>query len=1000
MKKRTAHHTLVLCLFVAMSLLHVTISYGQAVKVTFYGTVVDANGAVIPGATARLINEGTNASFESSASEVGEFAFTALPDGVYTLTIESSGFKQYRQSGIALSAGQSVRQSFALSIGEVTEVVEVTSDAPIINTVNAEQRSNITNEQVQELPTSRRDWTNLIGLGTGVQSSGGTVRMNGLPGSAMRLTVDGTDATQDTELPSFTMSGNFNLIKGVSMEAIKEVNIAKGIASAEIANTMSGNVNITTKGGTNEFHGSAFWLNNLDDYNARNQFLTSKPNSVFNQFGGSIGGPIIRNKLFFFGVYEGYKLRGFSALSGNVPTKEFKQRITAANPIYNNTLSLFPDPNQSYAPGSDTGLWLGSGTEQSNDNHAVIRSDWNATDTTMISARYTRGRPTRLQPRVVSANNRTWDGAVEQGNFNLTHARPTWAFESRVGVNYNRVPRRDGIYDLYLNDPTYNGINGLGFSLDGEALDREGMSYSFEELVSTTRGRHTIKFGGLYLKTTGMRTNAETPILTYNSFDDMVTNIPNRGRVTMGFDEFQVYTSTFGMFFQDDFKVSRNLVVNLGMRYDYFTVPKERDGRLFNRAQPFGTGPYISPDSIWKADYNNFSPRVGFAYSLGDNARTVVRGGFGMFHNPRPLFGGPVDLVRNAVDEPFRIEYNRTEALQYSQFRWPVVNTDVAALVKGSQSLDSGTAINNDFPYPFSYQWLFNVQHQLTDSLAFETGYTGTRGVNLMMVRFWNQVDRETGVRPYPGITEFRYRDAGESTAFHSWQTTIRKRFSSGLQFNVNYTYANSFSYTGDADLLLPGSVQDIYNIRGNKGLPDSDIRHAFNLDYVYMLPFFRAADAPMLMKNAFGGWQISGIFTARTGSPFNISQSTGLEGSRPDYIGGDVLLDNYRDTLTYFDASAYARVPIGTVSGVPIRPGNVGRNSIRGPGMWNIDLSASKRFYFGERVNLKFDAQMLNSLNHTNYSNPQSSINAGTFGRITSTRGARTVQFGLRLAF
>ena len=165
--------------------------------------------------------------------------------------------------------------------------------------------------KLESFPTSRRDWTQLLNLSTGVQTTGGAVRLNGLPPSSFRLTVDGTDATQDNELPSFSMSGGFNQIKGVASEAIAEVNLVKGIASAEIANTMSGNVNIITKSGTNQFHGSAFWLNNTENFNARQQFLKNKPGLIYNQYGGSIGGPIVRNKVFFFGAYEGYRQSGF-----------------------------------------------------------------------------------------------------------------------------------------------------------------------------------------------------------------------------------------------------------------------------------------------------------------------------------------------------------------------------------------------------------------------------------------------------------------------------------------------------------------------------------------------------------------------------------------------------------------------------------------------------------------------------------------------------------------
>lgn len=986
-------------IFICLSALS-PLAYGQAVKASLYGTVTDPNDAVIPGANVRLLNEGTAAAFNTTTDSYGAFTFSGLSDGAYTVTIESPGFKQLNQTNLRLSAGAVVRQTFTLSVGEVSETVEVVADAVLVNAANAEQRMNIDSAEIQQLPTMRRDWTNLVGLGAGMQTSGPSARLNGLPGGTLRITVDGTDATQDTEQPSFTMSGNFNFIKGVGMEAIEEVNVAKGIASAEIANTMSGNVNITTRRGTNDFHGSLFWLNNTEEYNARSQFLTNKPNMVFNQYGGSFGGPILRNKLFFFGAYEGYQLRGFAGLNGNVPTAEFRERISQANPIYNKTLALFPLPNQAYSPTSNTGQWIGSGSARSDDNHVDARTDWSVTDSTLLSVRYSRGRPNRMEPRVVEANNRTYAGVIEQGNVNLTHASATWTFETRLGVNYNKVPRLDGIYSLYLADTSVNGIDGLGFSVDGENLAREGNSWSLEELATKNVGRHTLKFGGIFLRSVGMRANAETPILTYSSFEDLVENIPNRGRVTMGINEFRLTTNTYGVFFQDDYRVNRNLILNLGIRYDYFTVPKERDGRLFNRAQPFGTGPFVNPNSIWDADRNNFSPRVGFAYSFGANQETVIRGGVGMFHAPGTLFGGPVDLVRNAADEPFRVEYSRQEALQYSQYRWPVSNQAVTQLVKGQPALDSGTAINTHYPNAFSYQWLFTIQRQLTDSLALETGYVGNRGVNLTMVRFWNAVDRQTGFRPYANLGEFRYRDAGESTAYNSWQTTLRKRFSQGFLFNVNYTFANGYSYTDQADLILPGSVQDSYNVRIDKGLPNSDIRHTLNIDAVYELPFFRDASSPAFLRNVLGGWQLSGINSIRSGQPFNISQSSGLEGSRPDYIGGEAVLDNYRDTLVYFDTSRFTRVPIGAQSGVPIRPGNVGRNALRGPGLWNLDFSAAKRFFITERISAKIDAQMLNALNHTNYNNPQTNITSGSFGRISGTRGARTIQFGLRLTF
>lgn len=500
------------------------------------------------------------------------------------------------------------------------------------------------------------------------------------------------------------------------------------------------------------------------------------------------------------------------------------------------------------------------------------------------------------------------------------------------------------------------------------------------------------------MQTAGMRANTEIPVLTYASEADLIANIPSRGRVTIGIDEFKVVTETIGLFFQDDFKFSQRLVLNMGVRWDYYTVPNERDGRLFNRAQPFGTGPYLPPDQIWQADWNNFSPRIGFAYSLHD-AQTVLRGGAGIFHNPRTLFGGPVDLVRNSLEEPFRVEFSRQDAVNHAVYRWPVSNDAVRRFVRGPGGLIGDTAINPDFPYPFSYQWTLTLQRSLPVGFILETGYLGTRGLNLMMVRFWNPPDRITGVRPYPGFTEFRYRDAGEHTHYHSWQTTLRKRFAQGFLFNVNYTFASSTSYTDQADLLLPGSVQDIHNVRADKGPPAGDVRHRVVADFIYELPFARSRSRGVL-RNLFSGWQAAGILTAETGQPVNLTQPSGLQSSRPDYIGGPPLLSDPTKTLLHINRAAFAPVPLAPTSGLPIRPGNVGRHALRQVGLWNLDLSLSKRFWLGDRMRLQFGADLLNAFNHTNLTSLQTNITTGTFGRYLGTRGARVVQLEGRLSF
>ncbi len=990
------------CLPSLLLLLLGTNAAAQVVTAAFNGTIVDPNGAVIPGASVTVLNVDRGSTLTRESDGMGEASFPSLPIGQYTITVESKGFKTLKRSNIELSAGQDLRLTLTMDIGQLTETVEVKGEAPLVNTSNAEQRTNLEAARIRELPVARRDWTNLLNLTPGAQVGGTSVRMNGLPPSSLRITVDGTDATQDNEQPSFAMSGGFNFIKGVSTEAIAEVNVAKGIASAEIANTMSGNVNIITKSGTNSFHGSLFWLNNVENLNARNQFLRTKPGLTFNQFGGSFGGPIIRNKVFFFGAYEGYRLRGFQALNGQVPTSEFRARVDAVTRIYDKMFSVFPLPNQPYSPTAITGTYVGAGSEQGNDNHATIRGDYNMTSSTILSTRYTRARPLRQTPSVVAANYRTWEGTVEQGSANITHARPSWTSETRFGVNYNRVPRIDHYYDLTASDPSYGGITGLGFSTGGELNAREGYTWSIEESVGKQIGRNAIKFGGIFLQQHARRVNVESPSVTYSSEADLLSNTPNAVQVTIGLKEFDLRTDTVGFFVQDDLKITQRLMLNLGLRWAYFSVPKERDNRLFNRAQPFGTGPYLPGDAIWNPDKNNFAPRLGFAYTLDKAAKTVLRGGAGMFYSPIPLFAGPVDLVRDDINTPFRVNVSRTDVLASGNvFRWPVSNDTVRQYVQGRPALIGDTAVNTDFPNPFSYQWTLGIQHEFPGAIAVDTAYVGTRGVHLQLVRFWNQVDRITGIRPVAGFTEFRYRDAGESSLYNSWQSSIRKRFSAGLSLGAAYTYASAYSYTGQADLLLPTAVQDAYNVNADKGPPDDFVRHNFVTDFSYELPFARLSGSNgLLTRNLLGGWQLSGIFTARSGNPVNITQSTAFAGSRADYLGGNCQRDDYTATLRYLSSSCFARVPIGAQSGVPVRPGNIGRNAVFAPGWWNLDLATAKRFFITEKFEGKLEAQMLNALNHTNLSGLQGNVTSSAFGLFTSTRGARVIQLNLRLMF
>ena len=971
----------------------VSLASAQMITSTLYGTVTDPSGAAIPGATIKATSDDTGTSSTTATNATGEFTLRSLQPGRYTIQVEAQGFKSQKQSGLQLAAGGRLRVTYALEVGVVSTTVEISAAAPLLNSVSAEQRSNLVSQEVTELPTARRNWTGLLELSAGVAMNGGSVNLNGLPSSSFRFTVDGTDASANSEYPSISLYQNFNFVQGVSMEAVDEVNVAKGIASAEIANSMSGNVNLITKRGTNEFHGSLFELNQTENLNARVQTLSNKPGLVFNQFGGSGGGPIIRNKLFVFGAYEGYQLRGFAPLNGTVPTSEFRAKASAAVPAYKPFFDIFPLPNQPYTPGAITGIFNGANSQKGQDNHAIVRVDWNLTPKTIVTSRYTRGRPYRQDPRVTS-NYRDFNGMQEVGSIGVIHTAGKWTSETRFGTNFNSVGRLDNIYTLGLAGITGN----LGFGDAGETLLLEGTTWSIDQIFGLTKGRHSLRIGGQYGLSHISRENIETPDVQYANEAGFLANIPNRVQITFGVNYFVMRNKNYGFFIQDDFKVNRRLVLNLGMRWDYYSVPKEKDGRVFNRTGPYGYGTYMDPNAIWAPKYNSFSPRIGFAYTLDDAGKTVIRGGGGIFYNPRPLYGGPVDIVQNALDEPFRVIYSRADVLKYgSVLQYMQVNSKILPIAKGPAALIASIALDPTWSNPHSYQWQMSIERQLTKDLMLETSYVGTRGLDLMMANEQNQPNRLTGNRPAPTFATFRYRTAQESSNYHALQMNMKKRFSSRFLSNASYTWSRSMSYTGDADLLLPNSVQDISNIKGNYGPANFDRRHRFTLDGLYDFPFDQwAGSQSKASKLLLGGWQLSGILYLQSGDPFNVS-FPGFTEQRPDSTGGAQILSGWQSSLKYLNQAAYTQIPL-SVAGYPVRSGNLSRNSVYGPGWRRVDMAIAKNTNITERVKFQLRFDLFNAFNHTNMTSIRNDIRRSDFGYLTGTRGARTVQINLRL--
>ncbi len=970
--------------------------YAQVTTATIEGTVLDPSGAIIPGATVTVASEGTVMKRTELTNSRGEFTFTFLPPGAYTITVEVSGFKSYRQTGLELIAGQNIRRDCKLEVGAAGEQVTVVSEAPLVNTVSAEQDVNLTETAVRELPLARRDIRNILNLGTGITAQTDVgVSMNGLPPRGFLFTIDGINAAGNSELRSLGQYQDFNIIKGVSIEAVEQVQVARGLFSADVANTVGGNVNLLTKKGSNEYHGSLFENYQAGGLNARNQFATTPESLVFHQFGGSIGGPIKKDKMFFFGAYEGYRLTAQRALTGYMPTQEYRTLVTAANPVMQQGFAYLPLPTDPYAPGSQVGFYRGRGAAKQSENHATARWDWNVTQTNLLSARYKRGRPDVLTPNVVPDNPQTQVGMDESIVGSFIHVSPAWSSETRGGYNRDDMTRQNNFYDLNVVRFAAPSIS-MG---SGEILAMSGSTSTIDQNFAMMRGRHSLKFGGTFQLLFSRRFAESTPNYSYQTYADMVAASPYTAEYRFAVNWFQMHTWQLGGYIQDDMKINRNLTLNLGLRYDYWSVPKERDDRIFNHAYP--GGPFLPPDQIWVAQYKNFSPRFGLAWRLDENGKTVLRTGYGIFMSAQNLFSGTIETIRNGPDKPTTATLSRAELLKY-KLNYPDPNAKAYDSLQASP-INTDQTIDSHYENPYSQQWTLGLQRQLTKTMVLDAAYVGSHAINLPHSRNLNRVDRVTGVRPITGFGDFVYYSSNDSSYYNALQTSLHKRFSSNLMFDVTYTWASNMAYFR-GDMHCCGGAeqeQDLNNFADNKGPTTFFVRHTFRTNWIYELPFGQLIKGRgRAAELALDGWQISGILLVQSGESFNVSQTSAVT-ARPDVVdAANVYGTNWWSDLQYLNKAAFAKVPVNSVSKATVRPGNVGHRSLFLPGFWNPDLSLSKRFRFTERINLQFRADMFNAFNMTFFSGLTTGIDSSTFGKFTSSRGARTVQFNFRLQF
>ncbi len=994
-KSRSNHHLLQLLLGCLLPL------SGQINTATILGRVLDSSGAVVPNArvTARNVSTGLERSVNSD--ETGSFEIGLLSIGSYKVTVVLQGFGSEVREGIMLAAGDRLRLDVSLSPGEVTESVTVSGTATLMNTTTPELGTVIDSQKVRDLPIANRNFTALMSLQPGVQASnvGGrnSFNLNGLTQWGLNLTMDGTDASF-IESPSFGDPSARSVLNTVSVDSIAEFRVLSGTFSAETGRASGGAVNIITKSGTNDFHGTLFHYLRNDNLDARVPNSIRRDPLVQNQFGGNLGGPVLRNKLFFFGSFERVSRRVGQQITANVFTNALRSRAPA---VYAPFISVMPQPTEPTA-NPDIGLHRRSDQLKTDENLGNGRLDWN-TEKMVTSVRYSNNSSANSIPYLIPVNRQVFDITNHVATVSNTYTvSPTMLNELRLGFNRWFIPRLNATYFGGFGEVI---VSGLYTATNFEGLLRFATnSFTLADNFSFRSGRHSFKTGFEIRNIRAGRIQRQNPIYTYNNIADFLANRVNNVRIifgTIGTEQRQLQN---GFFFQDDFQVTPRVMLNLGLRYEYYTVIQEREGRLFNvQSSPFG--PFRGRgESIYSPDRNNINPRLGLAWDMRGNQKTVLRAGGGIYSSPIiPYF----IFDTATIDPKLPFAFNATP-LDVPGLSFPLSGAVRQAVDNPNDAVGLGLAppvvgrriIDPLMRDNYSIMWNLTIQQQLSRRFVLQLGYVGNHNVRAQNSRTLNMIDPALRRRPDPSIGEILYIESSGRRNYNSFQVQLRGRQIKGLTSDVFYTFGKSLTYGGD-DCCTGNNpdVSDFENVAGSRGLANTDIRHQVTWALSYELPgrnLWKGSVAHKLVS----GWAIQNVTRLRSGRAVNITNGTDIRGSgfagsqRPNYIGGDIFAPNRSPNL-WLNRAAFAAPPAGQY-------GNLGRNAARGPSAYVFDVSFIKNTVLWSEHSLQFRAEIFNLPNTPVWENPVSALNNPNFGRILTGIAAsqRQVQMSLRYQF
>ena len=1051
----------------------------QTFRGTILGTVTDPSGAVVAGAKVSVKNTGTGLERSTETSGDGSYSLPELPIGTYNVTVTQQGFQTFVARGVTVDVATERRVDAPLKTGQITTAVEVSGELlPQVETTSAELGGTLTSERIENLPVNGRDYTKLIYLNPGIAGSPdqisdspgsyGTFSMNGSRGRSNNFLLDGTDMNDGYRNdPAINEAGVFGDPATIlPIDAVAELRVLSNY-EAEYGRNSGAVINIVTKSGTNQWHGSALEYFRTGKLGARNYFnFAPDKKSPFNnnQFGGSVGGALVKDKTFVYLDYEGQRENGGQAGTTCVPDPAViataEAQITAmgdsVNPISTALLARnpWPTPNIVGALSDQEGCStpnLSTSTQFFNRVDSFIgKIDQNFNPNNMLTGRYYFGdssqsfpfaqlaggllpgfnttTPTRVQLIALSYVNIVNANQVNEVRLGWNRFAEGF-FPEDQSFNPNSIGLNTGVgaYDGGLPATSVGGFSQIG-ATTSIPRNRVDSNWHFVDNYSWKRGKHDVKFGYEFRRTTIMQVidhnfrgtlsfgndvtspnNVNTPLSSLQAF---LEGIPDGGAQVAGNSKRHTFQNSHAFFIQDSFRVTPKLTLNYGLRWDYFGVTGEKSHQFytFDPNANGGTGDNVPTSQIYAKDLNNFAPRIAFAYDLTGKGQTVIRGGWGLFYDAfsQDMFLG--HLPWNCVFCPGPAYPGLgPNALATGSVTGAVLDPNTA-VYSGYGPEGDFFAVDPKMRTPYVQNFNLNIQHQLSSRLMLQVGYVGAKGTKLFQFLDINQPSQAAitaadlacvpdqingaycpsgyGV-PRTFASSFFYLNQEKSSAnsmYHALQTSLRSSKWHGISSQANFVWSHSIDTASDLEDFEPNQAQPQNSTfpAGDRGNSSFDIRRRFTWNFVYEFPKSHGS-----MQKLVNGWGLNGILNLQDGQPWHLNYEfegdyTGAgEGfDRPDVVSP--LQYNFRDPLHFLNLSAFAAPCTwgnpqgndGTSDETNCVPGtrhfgNLGRNSLKGPSFKEFNFSVFKNTVLTEHMNLELRAEFFNLLNHPNFSSP-----------------------------